>query len=155
MQQQALSPLASQWDALSDGQKRKWLALAQNYNKLAPAEQEKMHSRMVEWASLSAKDREQARLNFAKTKTVPGAERASNWEAYQALSEEEKKKLAASAAAHPAGAAVAAKPVPQDKLAIIPVPRSNAATPKNSTAKAPASGASAPKPADASPGKAP
>ena len=78
---------------------------------------------MVEWAGLSPKDRELARLNFAQTKSVGKADRAANWEAYQALSPEDRKKLAEGAKVKPVGAAVAVKPVAADKLATVPVTR--------------------------------
>jgi hypothetical protein len=123
VEQTALAPLAKHWNGLSEGQKRKWHAIAQTYPDLAPPEQEKLHSRMVEWAALSAKDREAARLNFARTKSVTKSDRAANWEAYQALSLDERKKLADDAKGRPVGAAVAVKPVTADKLAKVPVTR--------------------------------
>lgn len=122
-QQVALDPLSKHWSELSEGQKRKWLAFAKTYPKLGATDQEKLHSRMLEWAALSPKDREQARLNFAQTKSVGKADRAANWEAYQALSPEERKKLAEGAKAKPVGAAVAVKPVAPNKLATVPVTR--------------------------------
>ncbi len=122
-QKLALAPLSTTWASLSDGHRRKWMAIAQGYPKLSDTDKEKMRSRMAEWAALTPKDREQARLNFAKTKSVDQSERASNWEAYQALSQEEKQKLASSAAEKPMGAAVTAKPVPPEKLAKVPVTR--------------------------------
>jgi hypothetical protein len=108
---------------LSDGHKRKWIALAKNYPSLTPTEQEKLHSRMAEWAALKPLDRELARLNFAETKKLPVPDRASNWEAYKALSPEERQKLAEHAAGKSAGAAAAIKPVPPEKLAVVPVTR--------------------------------
>lgn len=122
-QQSALSPLSKHWNALSDGQKRKWLAVAKTYPELAAPDQEKLHSRMVEWAALSPKDRELARLNFAQTKSVTKSDLAANWEAYKALSPDERKKLADGAKVKPVGAAVAIKPVAPDKLATVPVTR--------------------------------
>jgi hypothetical protein len=123
MEQVALAPLAKHWHELSEGQKRKWLAIAKTYPGLAQPEKQKLHERMVEWAALSPKDREVARLNFAQTKSVAKSDRAANWEAYQALSPDERKKLAEDAKVKPVGAAVAVKPVPADKLAIVPVTR--------------------------------
>ena len=123
IEQGALAPLAKHWNSLSEGQKRKWLAIAKSYPGLAQPEQEKLHSRMVDWAALSPKDREVARLNFAQTKSVAKSDRAANWEAYQALSPDERKKLADDAKVKPVGAAVALKPVAQDKLATVPVTR--------------------------------
>jgi hypothetical protein len=123
IEQGALAPLAKHWNSLSEGQKRKWLAIAKSYPGLAQPEQEKLHSRMLDWAALSPKDREVARLNFAQTKSVAKSDRAANWEAYQALSPDERKKLADDAKVKPVGAAVALKPVAQDKLATVPVTR--------------------------------
>ena len=118
-QQRALEPLALQWDSLTEPHKRKWLALSRNYAKLSPAEQEVLHSRMTEWATLSNQQRSQARLNFAEVKQVPVDERKAKWEAYQALSEEEKRELAARAKPRP-GAAVSIRPVPAQKLVQLP-----------------------------------
>ena len=123
VQRQSLKPLEATWSTLSDGHKRKWIAIAHNYPQLAPTEQAKMHSRMAEWAALKPRAREMARLNFAETKKVTPAERASNWEAYQALSPEEKKSLAKKTPSKPAGAAISAKPVPPNKLTPVPVTR--------------------------------
>lgn len=120
-QQAALRPLAQHWNGLSEAHKRKWLALSRNYNKLSADEQATLHGRMAEWAGLSARDRAQARLNFAEVKRLaPADERKAKWEAYQALSEEERRKLAASAAAVPTTAALPLRPVPERKLAPIP-----------------------------------
>lgn len=88
-------PLAASWNSLAESNKRKWIAIAANYPRLAPAEQEKLHSRMAEWVSLSQQQREQARLNFAESKRLTPTQKAANWQAYQALSPEEKQKLAA------------------------------------------------------------
>lgn len=119
-QQQALQPLAAHWDALSEGHKRKWLALSRNHAKLSPAEKATLHSRMTEWAALSRQQRDQARFNFAEVKQVPADERKAKWEAYQALSPEEKRRLAESAAPRPPGAAGTIRPVPAQKLVPLP-----------------------------------
>jgi hypothetical protein len=131
VQQVSLKPLAANWNTLGVSQKRKWIALAQNYPKLAPTEQLKLHSRMTEWVSLSQQQRAQARLNFAQAKQFSPDEKAATWKAYQELSPEEKQKLATSAVSKPVGAAAAAKPVSAQKLAAVPVTRhSSKATPK-------------------------
>jgi len=126
-QQESLQPLAGVWDGLSDGHRRKWIALAKNYPTLAPTEQTTLHSRMVDWAALKPRERERARLNFVETKKLPIPDRASNWEAYKALSPEDRKKLAERAVVKPAGAAATVKPVSPEKLTVIPVTRN---TPK-------------------------
>lgn len=122
-QQLSLKPLAANWKSLGEGPKRKWIAIAASYPTLAPAEQAKLHSRMAEWVSLSQQQRDQARLNFAKAKALTPSQKTATWQAYQALSPEDRKKLAISATPRPTGAAAAAKPVPPQKLAIVPMPR--------------------------------
>ncbi len=141
-QQQALKPLAANWNTIDEPQKRKWLAVSKNFGSMTPSEQAKLHSRMSEWAALSAKQRTQARLNFAETTQVPAEEKRATWEAYQALSPEEKRKLAAGAPTRPSGAAPALKPVPAAKLATPPntsQPRGGA----SGTSAVPANAASA------------
>lgn len=96
-QQTALAPLASIWNGISDAHKRKWLALAQNFSKLSTEEQGRLHSRMVDWASLSPAQRARARLNFAQVPSMSAAQKQAQWEAYQALPPEQKKALAAQA----------------------------------------------------------
>lgn len=123
LQQLSLKPLAANWSTLGEAQKRKWIAMALNYPSLAPTEQAKLHSRMTEWVSLSQRQREQARLNFAKSKQLTPSQKTATWKAYQALSPEEKQKLAVSAIPKPKGAAAAAKPVSPQKLAVVPVTR--------------------------------
>lgn len=123
VQRQSLQPLEAAWPNLSNGQRRKWIAIAKNYPQLGPAEQTKMHGRMAEWAALKPRDREMARLNFAEVKKVTPEQRAANWEAYKALTPEEKSRLAKKTPAKPAGAAVSAKLAPTSKLTPVPVTR--------------------------------
>lgn len=121
MQQQSLQPLAVHWNTLHPAQKRKWIALSRNFETLSPAEQKVLHSRMTEWASLSAQDRTLARLNYAEVKRLaPEEERKAKWEAYQALSEEEKRKLAERAGNRPPSAAAPVRPAPAQKFAPVP-----------------------------------
>ena len=120
-QRQALTPLSATWDALSEAQKRKWLALSQNFPKMSADEQAKLHSRMTEWVALSPQQRTQARLNYGKTQQISPGDKKAQWEAYQALPPEEKNKLAARAAKPPATAA-AIKPVAPEKLTKVPPP---------------------------------
>ena len=97
--------------------------MAATYPDLGAPAREKLHDRMAEWAALSPKDREAARLNFAQSKSMAKSDRAANWEAYQALSPEERKKLAQGAKPKPTGAAVTVKPVAPEKLTSVPVTR--------------------------------
>lgn len=123
-QQEALDPLSSRWDSMSEAHKRKWIALSHNFKSLSLEEQEKLHSRMAEWVGLTVQERVQARLNFAQTKKLAPEEKRAQWEAYQALTDEERKELAIQAPVHPMGAATPVKPVPAKKLAMIPVSKS-------------------------------
>ena len=119
-QQQALQPLNDRWSEISEPQRRKWIALSQNFDRLSPDEREKLHSRMTDWASLSVQQRNQARLNFAATNKLAPDDKKAQWEAYQALSPEEREKLATGARKPPPGAALAIKPVPPEKMVVVP-----------------------------------
>lgn len=140
-QQAALAPLQPRWNAIGAGQKRKWIALSENYGKLSRAEQATLHERMAVWSALGTDLRSTARLNFAEAKALPSAERKAQWEAYQALSPEERRKLTSDAAAKPPAAARAVKPVAPEKLAAVPTTRSEPGRPIGA---APAAGVSRP-----------
>ena len=119
-QQRALQPLAASWTGISEGQKRKWLALSRNFAELPPPEQGKLHARMGAWVALSASERNQARMNFAEVKNLSLDDKQAKWDAYQALTEEERRKLAQQAPRVAGGAAPAVKPVPKQRLANVP-----------------------------------
>ena len=137
-QQEALQPLATNWDTMSPGQRRKWLALSKNFPTMPLEEQAKLYSRMTEWASLSAQQRTQARLNFAETKRLSSEEKRAKWQAYQALSPEERQKLEATAPPKIRGAATAVKPAPHQEMAALhpfrPNPDSAAKNPEKPVA---------------------
>lgn len=120
LQQQALQPLESSWQTISEAQRRKWLVVSKNYRSLPPAEQVTIHGRMVEWVALSPAQRAAARLNFAKTnelsKQLTPDEKLAKWQEYQALSPSEREKLAAKAGPKPIGGALAVRPVAPQKL---------------------------------------
>jgi len=124
----ALQPLSANWANLTEGHKRKWLAVSANFAQFSPADKTKLHSRMTEWASLSAKQREQARINFAQTKALTPSDKQAKWESYKALPPETKQALAnINVAPKLTGAATAAKPVAKDKL-VASKPNSDKAT---------------------------
>ncbi len=116
-QQAALKPLAANWEGMSVAQKRKWLSVSKDFEKLQPADQAKLHARMTDWSALSTQQRGAARQNFAQhrelTDGLTPEQRKAQWQAYQQLSPEEKRKLAENAQ-RPSitGAALAAKPQP-------------------------------------------
>ncbi len=116
-EQAALRPLTANWDSMGLGQKRKWLSVAKDFDKLPAPQQAKMHTRMTEWTALSPQQRAAARVNFAENRELTDGltpeQRKVQWQAYQQLSPEAKRKLAESSSkASVAGAAPAAKPQP-------------------------------------------
>lgn len=121
-QQDALSPLAAQWNSIPEIGKQKWVRISLHFSQLTPEEKELVQSRMRAWSALSAQDRSRARLNYADAKQLSQEEKKAKWEAYQALSEEEKLKLA-SQRVKPAAksTALAVKPVDSEKLATLPI----------------------------------
>lgn len=121
-QQRVLQPLEKRWPFMGEVQKSRWIVLAGSFDTLPAQEQLKLRDRMESWASLSAQQRSQARLNYAITNRMAPKDKWAQWEAYQALSDEQKRALAAkAAAAKPAGgAAPALRPVPAKKLARVP-----------------------------------
>lgn len=116
-QMTALSPLEDLWPGLSAEHRRKWLALAQNFNRLPPSEQETLQGRMTEWADLSPTQRTRVRLNFGEVRKVPSDEKRAKWEEYQTLPAEERERLATGRPKPPVGAAPALRPAPPSKMA--------------------------------------
>jgi len=92
-QKLALAPLAGEWHELTAQQRQKWLVLSKNFLQLSDEEQMTLHSRMREWASLSPRQRSQARFHFNTTQALSAQDKRAQWEAYQALTEQEKRKL--------------------------------------------------------------
>lgn len=129
-QRAALQPLAGTWATLSEAQKRKWIAMSRNFDRMAPEEKAKLHSRMNDWVMLSPQQRAQVRLNFGETRSLSADDRKAKWEAYQALSAEEKRKLAAGADARAPATAAAVRPVPAQRLANVPRGERGAKSPR-------------------------
>ena len=119
-QQKALAPLAADWGGMRDTQRRKWLEMVRNFETMSAAEQDRLHSRMVEWAALSYEQRTQARMNFAEASKLDPGQKKAQWEAYQALSAEERSRLTEGHATPPTGAARAVRPVPPQRLVTLP-----------------------------------
>jgi hypothetical protein len=92
-QKQALAPLAEEWHGLTVQQRQKWLTLSKNFKQLSDEEQLTLHSRMREWATLSPRQRSQARFHFNVMPSLSAQDKRAQWEAYQALSDQEKNKL--------------------------------------------------------------
>lgn len=94
-QRQILDPLHLQWPAMGALTKRRWLVLADRYPSMSEKEQAKLHERMLSWASLSAQQRNQARLNFENAKRLTPDDLLLKWQEYQALTAAEKERLKA------------------------------------------------------------
>jgi hypothetical protein len=117
-QKTALAPLAMRWGELSETQKLKWMALSRHFDALPSTEQDRLHSRMTDWAALSVQQRVQARITFAEASALPPAEKRARWEAYQSLSPDERKRLVEESHARPRGAAPAVRPVLRERRAM-------------------------------------
>lgn len=93
-QQQALSPLAAEWDTLSIAKKRKWLTVIKKFPTLKPEEQNRIQERMREWVKLTPEQRRTARENYTRTQKINTHQKSTKWQQYQQLPEEQKKQLA-------------------------------------------------------------
>lgn len=98
-QQQALAPLAGEWDSLDTFRKNKWLAIGNKFPSMKPEEQQRLQERMREWLKLTPEQRRVARENYVRAQKLRPDQKSAQWQQYQQLPEEEKKKLAADAAA--------------------------------------------------------
>jgi len=98
-QQQALAPLANEWDSLDSFRKSKWLAIGNKYAAMKPDQQRRVQERMREWIKLTPEQRRTARESYARAKKLNRDQKSEQWQKYQQLSEEQKKKLAADSAA--------------------------------------------------------
>jgi hypothetical protein len=140
LQQQALAPLAGEWDQLDAFRKGKWLAIGNKYHSMKPDEQNRVQERMREWIKLTPEQRKMARESFARAKKLDSTQKNEQWQQYQQLPEEQKKKLAEDATAKkkvatlPSAASQAKneKPVPPIKSAPKPVIEQSV-TPKAAT----------------------
>jgi hypothetical protein len=83
--QEALKPLASQWDKLEDLRKKKWLVVADKYPAMKPEEQTRLQARMAEWAKLTPEQRRLARENYKSAMALPPEHKKAEWQKYQSL----------------------------------------------------------------------
>lgn len=115
-EKKALAPLAARWGELTETQRSKWLAIAQHFDQLTPAEQQVMQTRMAEWVALNPVQRNQARLHFNTVQSLSKDEKKSRWDEYQNLSEAEKRKLSAGVLTTSKTAAPSPRPSASDRL---------------------------------------
>jgi hypothetical protein len=88
-----LQPFEAQWNSWSSEEKRIWVSLAAKFPKLAPEQQAKVKSRVVEWAALTPAQRKLARANFRLARQLPSSERVSQWQRYESMTPEQRKVL--------------------------------------------------------------
>lgn len=85
-QQAVLAPLAAEWDKLDTTRRKKWVAIANRYPKMKADEQQRLQSRMQDWAALTPAQRRVARENFQSLQQLPRAQRGEvkqKWQEYQ------------------------------------------------------------------------
>lgn len=96
-QQEALKPLAAEWDKIDDFRRKKWLGVADKFAAMKPADQKRAHARMADWAKMTPEQRRAARENYKQAKALPLEQKKAEWQQYQKLPESQKKQLAAAA----------------------------------------------------------
>ena len=121
-QQQALAPLAADWDKLDGPRKKKWIELTRHYSTLTPDQQARMQERMHEWAKLSPDERRVARESYSRAKTLEPEQKNAQWEKYQQLPDEQKSRLAEEAIARKRVTNL--PPAAQDKGKLVPPSKS-------------------------------
>ncbi len=130
-EQKILLPLRDQWAGIEPLRRQKWRDIAAIYPKLPAEQQERLRSRMAEWAKMTPAQRNAARLHFGEVRQVPATERQARWEAWQQLPEEQRRSIGTQAASTPAPAgtvpaavrkAPAAAQAPQVKSNIVATP---------------------------------
>jgi hypothetical protein len=121
-QQEALAPLAAEWDKLDTPHKKKWLAISKKYATLKPDQQVRLQDRMRDWVKLTPEQRRVARESYSRAKKLNPTEKSAEWQQYQQLPEEQKKKLADDAAAKKRVTNL--PPASQNKGKITPPPKS-------------------------------
>jgi hypothetical protein len=74
-QQEALQPLAAQWDSLPSKLKRNLLKATSHYPKLTPVQKHRFQSRLEKWSKLTPEQRERAREKFQSLSKAPPEKR--------------------------------------------------------------------------------
>ena len=85
-QQKVLAPLSTEWDAMDATRRKKWVAIAERYPKMKPAEQQRLQKNMADWAKLTPAERKAARDKYQTMKKLPPDKRrevAAQWKQYQ------------------------------------------------------------------------
>lgn len=75
IQQEALAPLAGDWDTIPEKQQRQFIRLAKRYPKLTAVQKQRMLERLNRWSKLTPEQRAQARDKFRAFSKVPPKQR--------------------------------------------------------------------------------
>jgi Protein of unknown function (DUF3106) len=84
--QRILAPLEGEWEKFDALRKRKWMGIAQRYQKMTVEEQERLQRRMKEWASLTPEQRRAAREKYKEFEQLPVEDRQAirqRWDQYK------------------------------------------------------------------------
>ena len=85
-QQTVLAPLRADWEQLDTTRRKKWVAIADRYPTMKPAQQQRLQKRMQEWAQLTPEERRAAREKYKTLKKLPPEERKKvkqRWNEYE------------------------------------------------------------------------
>jgi hypothetical protein len=85
-QQEVLAPLKDEWHEIDTARRNKWIRVADRYPKMKPDAQQRLQTRMREWAALTPEQRQVAREKYQNIKKLPPEKRArvkSQWQQYQ------------------------------------------------------------------------
>ncbi|NMG66302.1 DUF3106 domain-containing protein [Azoarcus indigens] len=108
-QKEILSPLADEWGELSAASRRKWVGIADRYDKLSTDEQARMQARMRDWARLQPAERQKAREGYLRLRDIPAEVRGNlnaEWERFQSLPPESRRDVVNAAQMRRPGAAI-------------------------------------------------
>lgn len=70
-QQNILAPAHDNWDRMQESQHRRLINAAKHYPELTPSQQARFQKRLPVWIQLPGPDRERARDNFKKYRSLP------------------------------------------------------------------------------------
>ena len=121
-QREALAPLEREWPSIDAQRKQKWLAIADRFHAMPPAERTRISARMTEWARMTPVERGEVRQRFQESRQVGTPDRSARWEAYQQLPPEQRQAFAARASAAAASAPVRKRDPSTAKTNLVPNP---------------------------------
>jgi len=96
MQQEALAPIASEWDTMPEIQQKRLLATTKCYPQLTPKQKQRFLNRLTEWSKLTPAQRNRAREKYKALRKVPAAKRE---EIKRMVLQKEAEKMSAAASA--------------------------------------------------------